>query len=89
MLVCLLAVIAGWYRHRLAAIGVLLLALAVQAAFIVPNYSEHERLLRPQQYDLLPLLVMTFVKFLVLVSVFYFIGSGVRLLRDRRKQSAQ
>lgn len=89
MLVCLLAVIAGWYRHRLAAVGVLLLALVVQAAFIVPKYSGHERLLRPQQYDLVPLLLMTFVKALVLVSVFYLIGIGIRSLRDRRKQPTQ
>lgn len=88
MLVCLLAVIAGWYRHRLAALGVLISAFAIQVAIVAPNYSEHERLLRPQQYDLPTVILLTIIKLLVLVLIFYLIGSGLRSLKDRRKTSA-
>jgi len=73
MIATLLIIVAGWFRHKLAAVGIFIAAMAIHVIFIEPRLSQD----LPQQ-DARASLVYSAIILAVLSLIFYGFGAGVR-----------
>lgn len=87
MIGTVLVVVAGWLRHKLAALVIVVASIAVQIFFVLPQVAENRRLLGLPQADLSITITLITIEMLVAGTFFYFVGSGLRWLRDRTKKA--
>jgi hypothetical protein len=82
MIGTLAVIIAGWYRHKLAAIGIVVLSFVVT---IKGGWSERLYDDAPADY-LFEFLTEKVTGLVIAGIIFYFIGSGMRALRDKWRE---
>jgi hypothetical protein len=95
MIGTILMIFAGWFRNKIAAFVIIAAVIALQAFVVIPGLKQQHSLFeglsggvpgpRPESHG--TLLVIAVVEAVVLGLIFYFIGSGLRALRDRRRRS--
>lgn len=73
MIATLLIIVAGWFRHRMAAVGIFVAAMAIHMIFIEPGLSKD----LPQQ-DARSGLIYSTIILAVLSLIFYGFGAGMR-----------
>ncbi|MDB5534150.1 MAG: hypothetical protein JWO28_2465 [Hyphomicrobiales bacterium] len=73
MIVSLLIIVAGWFRQRLAAVGIFIAAMAIHMIFIEPELAKD----LPQQ-DGRSSLIYSAIILAVLSLIFYGFGAGMR-----------
>jgi hypothetical protein len=72
MIATLLIIVAGWFRHKLAAIGIFVAAMAIHVIFIEPRLSQD----LPLQDERASLIYSTII-LAVLSLIFYGFGAGI------------
>ncbi len=78
MLGAALTVIAGWYGHRLAAVAIAVASFLVQVLFVLPGIVEDRELLGAPLSNPGGFVIGWAVQILVVATIGYGIGSGVR-----------
>jgi hypothetical protein len=85
MIGTVLVIIAGWFHHKVAALLIVAASIAIQVFLVLPQVTENRRLLGLPQSDLSAFIALTTVELLFAGAFFYFVGYGLRWLRDRAK----
>lgn len=86
MLGTLFLVIAGWYRSKIAALAVIAISFLVQVAWVMPRVAQNKQLLGLTASDPMITAVFVALELILFGLIFYFAGSGLRWLWDRRKR---
>ncbi len=87
MIGTILIIFAGWFRNKIAALVIAAASIVIQLFVVLPQVSENRRLLGLPHADPSAFIALTAAESLIAGLFFYFVGSGLRWLRDRAKKS--